>query len=450
MAVPEAAALLEPVSDDEPCGPDLDLEGDPDFMQAVARIEGILPASFFRRDDEDRLQPFDRTSIAFAAEAKILGALLERTRDLRLLTLKARLAALDRDLPGLAGTLTAIAGLLQSRWSEVHPRGEDGDYGLRSAVLGALDDMPTVVLPLQHLPLAESRRHGSISLRSLMVVEGEVAAPEGADALDRGAIDRALADSDLDDLKAKRAAFASVLEAAAAIYATTVAEGSFAEAVNLERVTAIGRRAVTLLDGVLAARDPSAAPSAVEAAPAGGGDAGGEPRAAPAGGAGSPPGLAVATMADATAALAAVAAYLAEREPSSPAEFLVRQAQSLVGKSFLDVLRTLVPNQADEARIGIGADRIVELSFSQLGSSESGEAPDGGDASGDGADAPAYLVGSRREATDLMSRVAQFYRAAEPSSPIPLLLERAVSTADRDFLTLLKDVLPALWKRDEY
>jgi type VI secretion system protein ImpA len=47
-----------------------------------------------------------------------------------------------------------------------------------------------------------------------------------------------------------------------------------------------------------------------------------------------------------------------------------------------------------------------------------------------------------------MQNVAAFYRSAEPSSPIPLLLERAAGMADRDFLSLLKDMLPVLVRRD--
>jgi type VI secretion system protein ImpA len=41
-----------------------------------------------------------------------------------------------------------------------------------------------------------------------------------------------------------------------------------------------------------------------------------------------------------------------------------------------------------------------------------------------------------------MDQVALYYRAVEPSSPIPYLVERARGFADRDFLSILKDFLP--------
>jgi type VI secretion system protein ImpA len=40
-----------------------------------------------------------------------------------------------------------------------------------------------------------------------------------------------------------------------------------------------------------------------------------------------------------------------------------------------------------------------------------------------------------------MEIVEQYYRKQEPSSPIPLLLQRARVFVDRDFSALLKDVL---------
>jgi predicted component of type VI protein secretion system len=56
--------------------------------------------------------------------------------------------------------------------------------------------------------------------------------------------------------------------------------------------------------------------------------------------------------------------------------------------------------------------------------------------------APAYRVTTRREAGALMEQFAAYYRAVEPSSPIPDLIDRARAPANRDFLSLLKDLLP--------
>ena len=56
---------------------------------------------------------------------------------------------------------------------------------------------------------------------------------------------------------------------------------------------------------------------------------------------------------------------------------------------------------------------------------------------------PFRRLATRAEANDTMAQVAQFYRAVEPSSPLPLLLDRARGLAGRDFLTILEEMLPA-------
>jgi hypothetical protein len=44
VSAPAASpSALPPVSPDDPCGPDLDLEGDAEFLNFVAAAEGILP-----------------------------------------------------------------------------------------------------------------------------------------------------------------------------------------------------------------------------------------------------------------------------------------------------------------------------------------------------------------------------------------------------------------------
>ena len=451
----DATALLEPVSADAPCGPDLDLAGDPDFLQATGRIEGTLPSSFFTQDDEGNLQPFDRSKIEIVPALKEIAKLLKETRDLRLLTLSSRLCALNRDMAGLASQFTAIAALLKDRWADVHPQADDGDFGLRMAILQTMDDAPTMALPLQYMTLLESRRLGQLNYRAIMIANGEMAAAGGETALDKSAIDRAFAEADLDQLKATHARVGAIRDAVDSIRTTTTEGAGYENAVGFDRVAPLVGKMVGAIETVLVARDPtatvSAAPPTGDGAAAEGPVEGVQVVFRPSG--------PIRDVAHAAAALVAAGGYLRRFEPSSPGEILVRQAQELVGKSFIDVMRALVPNFADEATIAIGADRAFQLSFGQL--SALGEnASDDGWASGDGEEEerpaaeeapppPAPKATNRREAVDLLRQVAGFYRMAEPSSPVPLLLDRACSLAESDFLTILRDVLPQIAKRDD-
>jgi len=64
---------------------------------------------------------------------------------------------------------------------------------------------------------------------------------------------------------------------------------------------------------------------------------------------------------------------------------------------------------------------------------------------GDGtASAPALsgAVKSRQDAIRALEAITAFYRQSEPSSPIPLLLERAKRLVSKDFLEVLADIAP--------
>ena len=71
-----------------------------------------------------------------------------------------------------------------------------------------------------------------------------------------------------------------------------------------------------------------------------------------------------------------------------------------------------------------------------------GAQPDAGTGS---TDAPALGVGvvkSRQDAIRALDAVAEFFRRTEPSSPIPLLVDRAKRLVSKDFLEVLADVVP--------
>ncbi|MBB4019875.1 type VI secretion system protein ImpA [Chelatococcus caeni] len=464
------AALTTPVSQDEPCGPDLELAGDADYMHFVARVEGLLPASFLSHDAEGRLVPFDRTSIDIPAEVAGLGGLLASTRDLRLLVLLAKLLVLNRDLGRFSGCLSAIAALLAERWGDVHPAGEDGDFTMRCAALQTLDDMPTVVMPLQHVPIAHSRRFGAVSYRGHLVASGAAEPREGEDAPGAAAIEAAFSETPLPDLVATRDALATLRAALAGIRLATLENAGAAEAVSFERLSPLADAMFKLLDEAVARRDPDAR-SAPPAEPHDSMPSDGmlsetsRPAASPRPAAGT-----ITSPQAAAAALAAAAAYFRRAEPSNPAILLVGLAQELIGKSFAEVVRILMPDLADRAAFNIGSHQVFELPLERL----AGLVPDGGNPQEDvppqerddedrgddaegaqvvafpGTSSPVNDAGgprphpaatSRREALTLIEAVGAYYRTAEPSSPIPLLTDRACGLAQRDFLGLLKDVL---------
>jgi type VI secretion system protein ImpA len=192
------------------------------------------------------------------------------------------------------------------------------------------------------------------------------------------------------------------------------------------------------LDATVARLDPSAALSPQAGAGGPAEAATGQDQAAAGAGLGR-----ITSAADASAALAAVADYFSRSEPSNPALLLVRQASQLVGKSFLEVMQILVPTHLEQAAVNIGKDQSFDLPIARLSTLPS-EPPERvvnpGDSPGSGL---VFKVQNRAEALDLLDHAGRYFRVAEPSSPIPFVIERARDLGQRDFLSVLRAVLPA-------
>jgi type VI secretion system protein ImpA len=424
---PKLAPLCAPFSDEDPCGPDLDLEGDPQYLDFFVNVEGVLPTAFFSVEDGS---PFDRTTIDIASQLNAIKPLLQRTRDLRLLILRARLSILGGDLGGFALNLAATAWWLDKFWEAVHPRLSSGDGVSRTTVIGTLE-LPTVIFPLQYAPLVEAGRLGAISYRSWMIATGEVKPRTGEVQLAQSAITDAISAADPAVLAATCKHITLVKTSLESIRSTFYAKGDSA---GLEKLPALVKAIQELIDPQVAAPIADAAASAVDA------DSDG---AAATVAAGATP----ASLTHAREALAAIADYYTRSEPSSPVLPLVQQAHLLVGKSFLEVMTIMVPSYVDKAMFRIGTDQFFDLPLHKLSNVADGPAP--ADREGSLAEdppqpgpAPQYTVASRAQAIALLDQVNQYFRRFEPSSPVPMLCERARALAGQNFMDVLKGVLP--------
>lgn len=446
MAALNLADMAGPLAPDDPCGPDLD--GDPDFMNVTARLEVALPTSYFRRDDEGRQVAFDRSTIDFAAAFADIGKLLARSRDLRLFVLAGKLSLLNRDIAAFASCLSIIARNLAEHWDKVHPRPEEGDLILREVVLQGLDELPTIVLPLQHAPLLTSRRIGPLAFRSHLVAIGDTRLVEGEEHPDAGSIQAALGEADLGDLTATLAHFTAMGEALAQIRTIWIEKAGVDQAVSFPRLSGLVDQIIAFLDAAVVRR----APERKSVASHGGAEMA---VVAVAGDVAAPldPASACTAIPQVKDALAACLDYFRRAEPSSPAVLLISQAQQLIGKSLIEVMQIMFPAHFDKAVIELGSTLKFQLSLERLvqldgGSDEAGQ--ESGEAGSEDEIAPTLAtVGTRAEAISRMKAVAAFYRQAEPSNPIPLLMDKACGLAQHDFLSLLGDILPEVGIRAE-
>ncbi|NDW02816.1 type VI secretion system protein TssA [Jiella pacifica] len=435
--MPDLAAILEPVSDEAPCGPDLVAASDLQFLTFRDRIDALSPTrlSGGRLLREDG-KPFEPRDIKFRDEAKVIAALLDRSRDLRFLLLQARLRIFTGDLSGFAGDIALAANLLEARWEHVHPQ----NVPQRRVEFECFEPPISGSIPLQFVPLLRDRRADVIRFRHFVFALGEAKGPENETTPDEATIRAAIADpANAAAVAATRGALAAVRESFEAVKASFAANGHGGSAPQMKAFLAAVARIAALLDGESGGapgRGASGAAVHVEA---------GQAAQAP---------LPIAELAtvpigdhgEASAALLAAEAYFARAEPSSPVLLLTHQARKLIGRPLVEALQLLAPGMVDSASLGLDSPAGLALDLARLTAlSETAH-----DASVDppaGARVPprrAFDAPDREAAAVLIASVEAYLRLAEPSSPVPLVLARARALIGCDFLALLPELFPSL------
>ena len=424
--------LLEPISDDQPCGPDLENEGDDDFIDYYYEAMARIPERFI---DSATGEVFDRKTLDLDGEVKQIGALLQRTVDIRLLVLEAKFQALAGKLFGFADCIAIIAKLLQERWADVHPQVADGNVTERKNQLELLDDLSSVVMPLEYATLVRDLRLDAITFRRYRVASG--AKPPRADEKpgDAGSILSAMRSADNAEAVAKAHEALLTVQSGLKTIGTcckTAESNAFAptlgKLVDLvdELTEFVGAARPDLGDDETPAEDDAPAEGEATAD-------GAAPAAAPA------PTGAVTSHAAASAALLCVEAYYARTEPSAPGLLLIRQARHLIGKPLTEALDTLLPSVADYAVIDFGSETGFKMDIYKL-RELAGNTYDVDALPAEEPEIPEYKARTRSEAVGLITAVESFFRQVEPSSPVPVLLFKAKNYMNRDFSAILTEL----------
>jgi type VI secretion system protein ImpA len=337
----DVAALLRPVTQEAPCGENL--EYDPAFGAMERSATGkpeqqfgskIIPA-----------EPPDWRSLRTNA-LEVLG----RTRDLRAAVLLARAELAGSGLTAFAGALQLICGYIQQYWEFVHPQldpEDNNDPSLRVNTLEALCDSDATLQLLRLTPLVVSRKAGRFSLHDVAIADGEVTAPAGASSPpDWAVINAAFADCDPHDLTANAEAVQSALQDIGKLereFASRV--GSF-KGVSLQPLRTVLNAIDKVYVGQLSKRGLT--PNADSADAPAGGAAGSGPVA---GGEVIVQKLAgqITSRDDVMTALDKICQYYAEYEPSSPLPLMLQRCRRLVTASFLEIIQDVIPEAISQA-----------------------------------------------------------------------------------------------------
>src|SRR5262245_5168011 len=195
MAILDVDRLLEPVSDDSPCGPNLEYDDTYAAFERAARGkaeqqvgESIKPA-----------EPPDWHEVC-----RLGDELLQRTKDLRVVCQLARGILETKGLAGVADCLALLRGYIERHWPPVHPQLEprDGEDPPRAVHTGAsLNVHPTTGRSVRAPPIVELRGLGRFALRDLGVAAGEVPPGPDEEPPNIETVEAAFAECPLEELK---------------------------------------------------------------------------------------------------------------------------------------------------------------------------------------------------------------------------------------------------------
>jgi type VI secretion system protein ImpA len=338
MGVIECELLSRPLTEDLPCGEDL--EYDPRFGELERAAQGKPEQQFGQTLVE--AEPPD-----WAAVKRQALELLSVTRDLRVAALLAQALLHTDGLAGLSDGIRLTRRLLEEFWDSVHPRldpDDDLDPTLRVNTLVLLCDPDRTLWPLRHAPLVSSRTVGRFSLRDVLVARGEMPPADGQSAPEPGVIEAAFLDADPDELRQTADALARAAGDVDAIESVLMERVGAAQTADLSALTHELKRAHALLGEQLTRRGSgeTGATAVAKSEPVET-----EPAAAGNGAAGRSLGvddLEIHTRADVVRALEKICEFYRQHEPSSPLPLLLGRAKRLVPMSFMELLRDMAPD----------------------------------------------------------------------------------------------------------
>jgi type VI secretion system protein ImpA len=345
MSPLDVAKILEPVPGDRPCG--VDLEYDPEFLAmmqaATPKPERQMGAAVVAAEEPDW-----RTVKALAPK------LCARSKDLRVLVLLCRALVHTDGVAGLAAGLQGLQGVVRNFWSGLYPLldADDGnDPTMRVNVLVALAEGPGLVRSVRETPLVAARVAGTFGMREIDAAAGR--APMAGTPPTADLIRAAFQEVGVAELEATMTAVAAAREQLAGL-AAALDELLGSAAPDLRPLAAVLDAMAKELAPHLAARGSAlgaaAAAGQADAAAAGAVPAGG---GVAAGGAST----GIHSRDDVLVWLERICQFYERSEPSSPVPILLRRASRLVNKSFLDVLRDLVPDGVNQALLYQGPEQ---------------------------------------------------------------------------------------------
>jgi type VI secretion system protein ImpA len=321
MAEPDLDTLLAPLAADAPCGPDL--EYDSAFRAMLEAGAGKPEAQY-----GDRIYPAEPPDWAVVHEHA--SSLAQRTRDLRVAVWLTRSGARLRGLPGALTGLRLVEGLLERYWESVHPAldaSDNNDPTARVTALAALADPTAGLADLRAAGLTGQR--GALTVREIELALGAAEPLAGESVPTEDGVVQAVATSLAANPELAgwmRSAY-DTAQALSNALERRIEAGQSPDFVPLKKLMQRLADAAGKANGGAATADQGSA----------------QGTATP-----TRQSTTINSREDASRALDRVCEWIERNEPSNPAPLLIRRAQRLMSKSFIDIIRDLAPDGVAE------------------------------------------------------------------------------------------------------
>ena len=336
-------ALLAPLSDESPCGEDL--EYDPEFGVMERASQGAEEQQF--GDTIVEAKPAEWREV----KSKALK-LFERTKDLRVAAYLARAVLHMHGLVAFQSGLALIHRMISDYWEPMYPRldpDDDNDPTIRVNTLLTLCDENDTLPTVRTAWLVQSRTVGQFCLRDILLATGELTLPEGVEGEipSLATIDAAFMDVDLEILKTTAQAVADAVENMDSIENLLMEKVGSSHAVDLSSLTSELKQMRNILTDRLQRRGVAEPTEEAGATDGEGSEAGSngafEKRSLDVND------LQIRSRDEVIRALDKICEYYQRSEPSSPLPLMLERAKRLVPLGFLELIRDLAPDAISQA-----------------------------------------------------------------------------------------------------
>ncbi len=325
----ELQTLLAPLPGDAPCGADLQFEPDFQVMEEAAAGE---PEREYGKTLIPAKGPNWRVVHDHAMQ------LSTRSRDLRLAVWLTRSGARVGGLGDAIRGLQLVHGLLLQQWDFVHPLIDAADPRGETARLNALSPLLRADAGLADLRAARlsNQRGATLTVRDIELAATPAQAQKGE------AVPTA---------EGVRAGIAEAAKTQPELAALMAAGAEAAKGIDQLLGERLGAARTMRMEPLMKLMDQVAQAAGSGRAPADGAPAQGPSEAAAHGGGMSGE---VSSREDAIRALDRICDWIERNEPASPAPIFIRRSQQLLQKSFIEIIRDLLPDNVKQIEHFVG------------------------------------------------------------------------------------------------